>query len=430
MIKSYFSLITFLVIVTQSFGQESQEFSASTFENNNQYSYSLGSGILFNFDDSSHLFKIGGMAQPRFLYKKFDDIAKNTQNFFGVKRAYFNLEGILNNGLFSFLIQTNFSEVYPLLDAWAGYHPTKNISIYFGQKQSPFNNHSMQMMEYNLQFASRSNLSQVFSQTGREFGLFIESDFSVGSFGVKPSLGITSGDGINSFGVMSNDIDKGGLKYGGRLNLYPFGFFSNDNEKLGHDIFKEQSLKLMIGAASSLNIGASHSVGEGHYLEPEPGFNAPSETFVFYNSLGENRFPNYLKNYLDLLLKYKGFNLLVEYVNTAAYKLQGSYTNAAVTVYLEPTQISNYLVLGNAYNIQAGYLFKNDWSLDAKWGQSFKEFGNINSLLINYDSMGAGLTKYFSNRAVKTQLMATYYNFLNFPDQNQFSIECVFQVKF
>jgi hypothetical protein len=429
MIKRYFSLLTALVLIGQYFGQEAQEFSSSTFEKNNQYSYSLGNGILFNFEDSTHLFKIGGMAQPRFLHNRYDDSTYNSNNFFGVKRAYFNLEGSLNNGLVTFLIQTNFSDSYPLLDAWAGYHPIKNISIYFGQKQSPFNNHSMQMMEHNLQFASRNNLSQVFCESGREFGLFIESNFMMREIGVKPSLAITSGDGKNSFGVLSNDTDKGGLKYGGRINLYPFGFFSNDNELVGHDIYREQKPKLMIGAASSLNIGASHSVGEGHYLEPDPGLNAPLETFVFFDSLGLNRFPNYLKNYIDLLFKYKGFNLLAEYVNTAAYELDGSSINAAGDP-LEPTQISNYLVLGNAYNIQVGFLFKGDWSLDVKWGQSFREFDNDNSLLVNYDSMGGGLTKYFSDRAVKTQLMATYYNFLNFPDQNQLGIECVFQVKF
>ena len=126
----------------------------------------------------------------------------------------------------------------------------------------------------------------------------------------------------------------------------------------------------------------------------------------------------------------KGFNLLAEYVNTAAYELDGSSINAAGTDLLEPTEISTYLILGNAYNIQVGYLLKGDWSIDAKWGQSFKEFDNDNSLLVNYDSMGGGLTKYFSERAVKAQLMATYYNFVNFPEQNQLGIECVFQVKF
>ena len=79
-------------------------------------------------------------------------------------------------------------------------------------------------MEYDLQFASRNFLSHNFTETGREFGIFIESKLKLGSIGVKPTVAITSGDGKNSFGVLSTDTDKGGLKYGGRLNIYPLGF--------------------------------------------------------------------------------------------------------------------------------------------------------------------------------------------------------------
>ena len=52
----------------------------------------------------------------------------------------------------------------------------------------------------------------------------------------------------------------------------------------------------MIGGSSSLNIGASHKVGEGHYIEEETP-NISDGTFMFYNadSTLENKLPNYLK---------------------------------------------------------------------------------------------------------------------------------------
>ena len=88
MIKKCSSFLTLLVfIITQYVGQETQELSASTFEKNNQYTYSLGNGILFNFDDSTHLFKIGGMAQPRFLRTIYDDSAYNSENFFRCEKS-------------------------------------------------------------------------------------------------------------------------------------------------------------------------------------------------------------------------------------------------------------------------------------------------------------------------------------------------------
>ena len=228
---------------------------------------------------------------------------------------------------------------------------------------SPFNNLSMQIMEYNLQFASRNNLSQNFTESGREFGIFVESKFSLGNIGFKPIVAITSGDGKNSFGLSSSDTDQGGVKYGGRLNIYPFGFFKADNEFIGHDTYREKSSKLMIGIASSLNQGTSHKVGEGHYYEDAP----TDGTFMFFDNSGVFKLPNYLKNYIDILYKYNGFNFLFEYVNTAASNLQGISLNSAGSLLLEPTQISQYLVLGNAFNLQAGYLFKSLLSLDGRF---------------------------------------------------------------
>ena len=406
--------------------QEAQFMNESSYEKNNSYKYQLGSGVEFNFDDSTHIFKIGGMAQSRFLNTSLVDSLSKSLNYFGIKRSYFNLSGSLSNGQFSFLIQTNFSESFPLLDAWIGYHPNKNLSIFFGQKMSPFNNLSMQIMEYDLQFASRNYLSQNFTELGREFGLFLEGKFSLGNIGLKPSLAVTSGDGTNSFGENSIDNDQGGFKYGGRMNIYPLGFFKTNNELVGHDVLKEKNVKVLIGGASSINFGSSHKIGEGHYNENY----LDDATFMFFDSIGERKLPNYLKNYIDILVKYRGLNLLFEYVNTAAYKLQGSYLNNSGSVLLEPTQISQYLVLGNAYNIQGGYLFNNDWSIDAKYGQSFYEFEESYSLLQNYDSMGAGITKYFSNKAVKTQLMANYLNFPNNSQLNRLNIECLLQVVF
>ena len=424
--KKIISIISLFAIITTVHAQESNQDISASFDKNNDYTYNLGSGILFNFDDSTHMFQIGGMSQPRFLNSRVNDTTLDPGNYFGIKRSYFSLNGSLNKGMFSFLIQTNFSDSYPLLDAWAGYHPNKNVSIYFGQRMSPFNNLSMQIMEYNLQFASRNYLSQNFTESGREFGLFIESKFSIGNIGFKPILAITSGDGKNSFGVLSSDTDQGGLKYGGRLNIYPFGFFKENNEFIGHDTYKEKSHKLMFGFSSSLNQGASHEIGEGHYFQDLP----PNGTFMFFDTIGNRKLPNYLKNYVDILYKYKGFNILFEYVNTAAYNLQGTSLNSTGSLLLEPTQISQYLVLGNAFNIQGGYLFKSDWSIDMKFGRSYYEFEQTYSILQNYDSMGAGITKYFSNRAVKTQLMASYVNFPSLKNQNILGLECLLQIKF
>jgi hypothetical protein len=97
-------ILTFLFSLN-FLSQEAQLENESSYENSNSYKYQLGSGIVFSFDDSTHVFKIGGMAQSRFLNTNFVDSLSESLNYFGVKRSYFNLSGVLNNGQFSFLIQ-------------------------------------------------------------------------------------------------------------------------------------------------------------------------------------------------------------------------------------------------------------------------------------------------------------------------------------
>ena len=419
----------FLMVFTSYKAQEALDINEAVFEHQNKLDFQLGNGMSFNFDDSAHLFHIGGMIQSSYIHNRFDSENIQSQNSIGIKRSYFNMSGRLNEGLFSFLIQTNFSESSALLDAWVAYHPLRNLHFYFGQKMTPMNNLSMQYMENNLQFSSRNYLSQNFSTTGREFGLFIESNFKLGKIGVEPKLAITSGDGMNSFGENSLDADVGGFKYGGRLNIYPLGYFKKGNTYIGHDLLREEKPKILVGASSSLNMGASHKVGEGHYSEDLLN----EGTFLFYDkdSIGLARFPNYLKNNLDFCLKYKGLSMLIEYVNTAAYNLQGTALNNSATVLLDTTQISEYMVLGNAYSVQLGYIFNKDISLDFRYGQSFKEFGfNSNSVLKNYDELAIGITKYFSGRAVKAQLFSRYLNFYENVDLNQLFIEFLLQIQF
>ena len=114
-----------------SYSQDELIINDAAYEKNNNYDFILGNGINFSFDDNKHVFGIGGMAQSRYLHVNPLDTTLNYSNYLSIKRSYFNMNGKLNNGLFTFLIQTNFSESFPLLDAWAGYHPNDNISFFF-----------------------------------------------------------------------------------------------------------------------------------------------------------------------------------------------------------------------------------------------------------------------------------------------------------
>lgn len=351
--------------------------------------FQLGDGLRFNINDGDYKFKIGGFIQGVYQYDKTEGVEANT--FMNAKNAFFTISGSMFKEKVSFLVQNNFSNGRPLLDAWVAYAPISNLKITFGQKQTFTNNREMTYFEDKLQFVDRGIFSSIYSNTGREFGAFFESEFSIGDFIIKPKFAITSGDGLNAFGANSTDVDRGGLKYGGRIDLIPLGNFKQGNEGYIADLLHEEKLKALIGSAYSYNIGSSNEVGEGH------------GDFMLYDNAGKVKYPDYRKFYTDILLKYKGFSFLGEYINTTAASLNGSFLNAGATRPLYLTEISEYLVLGNGFNIQTGYVTKSGYALDFRVEKLNQEFDNNASLLLNQEAYTIGFTKYFKGNNLKIQ---------------------------
>lgn len=406
--KKIVLLIVFFCISILSHAQEDDA--------KNKASYKLGNGLNFSFNEENYQFNLGGFIRPAYNYSKTEGSA--TENEFNAKNAVLIISGKALKEKVSFLVQTDYSRSQPLLDAWLAYHPTDHISISFGQKQTFVNNREMTYREDRLQFTDRSLLSQNLSNTGREFGVFVESQFTLGSkFGIAPMVALTSGDGRNSFGSDSRDTDLGGLKIGGRLDVYPLGYFTEGNDLFSADLAHEQHLKLVIGAAVSKNTGASNAVGEGH------------GDFFLYNADGNSDLPDYSQLYIDILLKYKGFSFLGEYANASADGLRLVYTDEAATQILAPQQISNFLSLGDSYNLQAGYVTKSGYGLDLRYENAAPEFDvNPNSILSDYSSFTLGFSKYFDHNNLKMQAALSTVNFEN--RENQTVGEILIQVIF
>lgn len=365
-------------------------------DDRNQATFNLGNGLNFSFNDGNYNFNMGGFIQPSYQNEKMS--GAEADNKFNSKRTFLQFSGNAKKEKVSFFIQLDYSLSEPLMDAWVAYHPTKNITVSFGQKQTFVNNREMMYREDRLQFNDRSFLSQTFSNTGREFGVFVESKFGE-KFGFAPMFALTSGDGRNSFGVDSRDTDLGGLKVGGRLDLYPLGFFKEGNELTNVDLEREESLKFVVGLAGSINKGASNANGEGH------------GDFLLFDANGANNLPDYNQIYTDFLLKYNGFSFLAEYVNTSAGNLDLVYTDANAIQLLAPTQISQYLVLGDSFNLQAGYVTQSGFSFDVRYESMNPEFENqTNSILQDANAYTIGISKYFKGNSLKLQ---TSYSSIN-----------------
>ena len=366
----------------------------------NKSDFDFGNGVSLSFEDGDYNFSINGYIKPTYVYNEMTSIVDGgTINEFNrqfkSKNSVLEISGNAKKEKVSFSIRMDYSLSNPLLEAWVVYHPSKSINVYFGQKNSFLNNREMIFNEDILQFTDRSLLSQNHTNSyGQEFGLFIKTTFGQ-EFILSPKFAVTSGDGRNSFGEDSRDSDLGGVKFGARLDLYPFGNFSKGNEG-SVDLVGEQKLIMELGFAYSKNIGTSHRTGNGH------------GDIMFYDADGNNNLPDYEKIFIDLLLKYKGFSFLAEYADAAASGLNQTYTDTFNL--LIPQQISEYLVLGSSYNFQLGYIFQNDIGIDFRYEFSTPEFTNEinnsyeNSILQDFENMSLGISKYFDNNNLKIQV--------------------------
>jgi len=366
----------------------------------NKSDFDFGNGVSLSFEDGDYNFSMNGYIKPTYVYNEMTSIVdggtiNDFNRQFKSKNSVLEISGNAKKEKVSFSIRMDYSLSNPLLEAWVGYHPSKSVNVYFGQKNSFLNNREMIFNEDILQFTDRSLLSQNHTNSyGQEFGLFIETTFGE-EFILSPKFAVTSGDGRNSFGEDSRDSDLGGVKFGARLDLYPFGNFSEGNEG-SVDLVGEQKLIMELGFAYSKNIGTSHRTGNGH------------GDIMFYDADGNNNLPDYEKIFVDLLLKYKGFSFLAEYADAAASGLNQTYTDTFNL--LIPQQISEYLVLGSSYNFQLGYIFQNDIGFDFRYEFSKPEFTNEinnsyeNSILQDFENMSFGISKYFDNNNLKIQV--------------------------
>lgn len=382
MIKNIVYLSCIIFSLTASAQQSTAKHSSS---------FELGSGLKFDFNQGAYCFTLGGMIQPSASFHQISDA--DVDYFFNAKRTYFNFSGRAIKEKVSFFIQTDFSLKDPLLDAWVAFHPLDNFNIIFGQKQTIGNNREMLVMETNLQFPGRSLLSTSMSNTGREFGLFIDHTLLVGNVVIVPQIAISSGDGRNSFGSDSRDIDLGGLKYAARMDFYPLGMFIEGNGDFIADLAHEQTLKLLVGASVNYNDGSSNVVGEGH------------GDFILYNALGRNQLPDYRQVYSDILMKYRGLSFLGEYGVSTATNLDGTFKDISGLNALMPLEISEFLALGSALNMQLGYVTRSGFGVDVRYALTDPEFdANDNSILTGLKAYTIALSKYFKNNNLKLQM--------------------------
>jgi hypothetical protein len=378
-------------------------------------SYTFGEGIEISGNENSSM-KLGGFVQPSFESKLFTDPTRpDAYNRFRMRRLRLRLSGDAAWNKVDYSLQLDLSGTSEtgdasssiLLDAWVAYNLNKQIQITFGQRSSPTDNRELTMGSQTLQLVERSRLTTAFS-TIREFGLFIDGTFKTGGETyLKPYLTITNGDGLN---VMLKD--HGGLKFGGRVDFLPFGLFRNFGQFRQADVVRELTPKLVVGGNFSYNVGVSSRNGK------------ESGTILYLDNLQRELLPNYTKYGVDFLFKYRGFSMIGEFVGTAAsvptdifYRVRNDGSTATTFIDIDGVQnVANYvkerMILGKGYNIQAGYVFRNHISIDARYSHIEADkysFLNNGTFYNRPNYYTVGVSKYFSRGyGFKVQGSVTY----------------------
>lgn len=358
--------------------------------------YERGEGVVFHNRTSGYSLQFRGLAQFTSEVRHFSDTDEWTTRF-RARRMRMRWAGASTSEKFRYRVQYELSNPDGdgddvsgmLMDAWCAYQPNNRFRLTFGQRSAISDNLELRMGSNTLQLIERSRLTSAFG-TIREFGAFAEGRVRSGANGwIKLAGSVVTGDGAAE--LVQN---HGGLKYEGRVLWLPLGLFRSFGEFRQVDIVREVQPKILLGAYGSLNQGMSSRRGR------------TSGDIIYLDENFDEALPDYWKMGADLLFKFKGFTLLGEYVLTDArvpldeivlrVRNDGSTSNTfegGVDAY-----VRGRMMLGSAFNIQAGYCFTNLWSLDFRYTRiqtDENSFLNNPTFYARSAYQDIGVSKYF-----------------------------------
>jgi hypothetical protein len=297
-----------------------------------------------------------------------------------VRRLRLRFEGFLLNPKFNYYIQLSFSRadmdwndndnsIYNsspniVRDAVISYRFNKNFSVLFGQTKLPGNRQRV-ISSGELQFADRSIANATFN-IDRDFGAQFVYRNQLSGLTYLLKGAITSGEGRNS------TASNAGLAYTGRIELLPFGEFTNNGDYFEGDLEREKTLKASIAAVYHYNESAVRTAG------------------TLGRDLYENR--NLSSFIADFLIKYNGFALSAEYLNRN--------TDNPVTV--NSVGDERIVYTGDGKMVQLSYLFKNNMELSGRYS-IVSPNSKIEQKELQREEMGLGITKYLRKHRIKVQ---------------------------
>ncbi|MFZ4544491.1 MAG: hypothetical protein ACOYOA_10605 [Saprospiraceae bacterium] len=351
-------------------------------------------------------FNLLSTIQPGLQLNRFDSagVQTNTNRMsLNLVRIALSAKGF--NNRMSMGIVTDLTGVSPILEGWIGFNfLKKKLNVIFGQRQTNTNNRLAMADERYAQNMGQSiagksaegttygGLMQNFVGATREGGLFLEANFNLNKWRIYPSASLTTGEGQNFFDAQPNT----GFKYGGRVDIMPFGDFIKNNAFIAHDLYREESAKLALGIAGSYNAKAGSPMGSDN-----------ANISGIFNKSGQRDYANYRKIIADFIFKYHGFALVGEFTQ-ASVITNNLFTNPAATEKLSASVASRFYNVGTAINLQSSYYFKNGWAIDGRFSSISAESELVSSLIQPQNWYTFGVNRFFKNNAIKIGLNTSY----------------------
>jgi hypothetical protein len=345
--------------------------------------YSFGRGLGLTSPDSIFQLNIRFRMQNRVTYLDSEDEAPAYDG--QIRRLRLRFDGYVGNPKFLYAIQLSFApgdvgeiqegeNVNIIRDAVVFYRPNKHWTFSFGQTKLPGNRQRINSSGA-LQLTDRSINNARFT-IDRDFGFQVHNlnEFKEKfSYNFKGAL--STGEGRNVTG-RSDD----GVALTGKVELFPFGAFTNDGTNFEGDIVREIKPKLMVSGAFQQNNRSQRTQGQ------------------LGNDLFEARTTKSVM--LDAMLKYNGWAVMSSYMSRAA-------TENPVTLNPNDATDRSFVYVGNGFDYQLSYIFKNNYELIGRYSLQHVN-QQIHQFTPHIMQYSLGVTKYIWEHNFKLQTEVTF----------------------
>ena len=265
-----------------------------------------------------------------------------------------------------------------ILDAVLMWNFAGNWELWAGQTKLPGNVERV-VSSANLQLINRSLLNSRFN-IDRDLGIQLRHETNLGGdFLTREKFAVSQGEGRNV-----SEGNEGGLQYTARLEFLPFGEFQSKGDYFQSDLKREPAPKLMVGFTYNYNQDAVRERGfAGDYMIRTDGsIYETDQTTIF----------------ADAMFKYNGFSFMGEYAKRTADDEIATETDGT-------TPTGDIVLTGNALNLQAGYLFKSNYEIAARF--TTVDYESVTGALPT-EQYTLGINKFVVGHKLKVQSDLSY----------------------